>query len=276
MEWSTNDPQFHFPVNSLSKRFAATYAVKPFDMPANHSTTIMLKAFVGLFQNQTTTASYQIETGRTPLKANLAEGINKITIGSNSGLLQLASRNDNHKRLVYQWSCHETKSGQPCYFNFGAVPVGTHRSPLLITREKQTLPVLVVNSSCFLPNNQYLIGLQVFDANNSKLYSETEYTLLNVVPGAKPQIFIGPVLIKDKYVVPYNTQFSTFLIPSGSAIHIKGRAYLQARLDTIRWHSKGFRYPLYWTSKRISPNEIVTELIIHPGELVDCDYVEDL
>lgn len=276
MEWSSNDPHFHFPVNSFSKRFAATYTIEPFALPANHSTIITLNAFVGLFQNRTTHASYSIETGRTPLKTNLAENINKITIGSNSGLLKLSSRNDNRKRLVYQWSCHETKSGQPCYFNFGSVPVGLHRSPLLITRDKQTLPKLVVNSSSFLPNNQYLIGLQVFDANNSKLSSETEYTLLNVVPGIKPQIFIGPVLIKGKYVVPYNTQFSTFLIPAGSSIHIKGRAYLEARLDTIRWHSKGFRYPLYWTSKRISAFEIVTELFIHPGELIVLSVVNNV
>lgn len=200
------------------------------------------------------------------LKGNPANGINRITIGSQSGILTIVSKNNlRGKRFVYQWSCHDTKSGQPCYFNFASTHANHQRDTILITRKMQSKENLIVNSTSFQSNNQYLIGLQVFDANNSKISSETEYILLNVVDGEKPQVFVGPIFINGDHMVPYNNRFSTFIIPSGSDIHIKGRAYLNTGVKHIKWISNMFRYPLSWSTERISQEEIVTELLLNKG-----------
>lgn len=245
------------------------YTIEPFSVPPNHTAKIWLNSFMGFYQNQSTSAVYSFSMAKSPLKANLANGINKITIGSQSGMLWLTSVNRLRRPVVYQWSCHETKSAQPCYFNFASIPTTQHnRNPLLITRDIQTKKNLFINSTSFQPSNQYLIGLQVFDANNSKISSETEYTLLNVVEGVKPHVFAGPVYIKGKYLVPYNTRFSTFLIPSGTKLMIKGSAYLNDGLKKVSWESKNFQYPLSWSSKRINYQEIHTELHIHEGLII--------
>ena len=273
--WRVTDPKFHFPLTDMKRRFALSYTIEPYTVPPNHPTSITLNAFIGLFQNQSSSATYHFETVRSPLKADLLNGINKMTIGSQSGLLRLTSGGGGDKqvrrrRVVHQWSCHDVKTAQPCYFNYASVPpVNGHnynRNSLLITPQMQHHSELFIESTSFLPNQQYLIGLQVFDANNSKVSSETEYTLLNVEAGAKPQVSIGPVLIKGKYVVPYNNRFSTFLIPFGTSIAIRGQVYLQSGVKSVRWESTSFRYPLNWSKKRINEQQIDTELRIHDGK----------
>lgn len=264
--WKVVDPMFLFPINRTDLRYSPMFTIEPYSIPANHSAQIWANSYVGFYHNQTTSTVYTFEPAPAPIRSNLAHGINKITIGSQSGMLWLTSENQLRKPVVYQWSCHETKSAQPCYFNFGSLSGHIPpRNPILFTRDIQTKKNVYINSTWFQPNNQYLIGLQVFDANNSKLSSETEYTLLNVIEGAKPQVFVGPVYIKGKYLVPYNTRFSTFLIPSGSKLVIKGHAYLRNGLRNISWESKNFRYPLSWSSSRVNYEEIHTELYIHEG-----------
>ncbi|OTF77901.1 hypothetical protein BLA29_002054 [Euroglyphus maynei] len=264
--WATNDPLVLFPIKQSVKRYSSIYHIEPYAIPSDHLTSITLNAHIGFFVNQTSKATFWIKSMPIQLKANPANGINRITIGTKSGLLTIPSNNNiRQKRLVYQWSCHDTKSAQPCYYNFLSTTNDLHRNPLLITREIQTQNVLVLNSSSFQPNNQYLIGLQVFDANNSHSSSETEYILLNVVDGIKPQVFVGPVYINGEFFVPYNTHFSTFIIPSGSNIVIKGKAYLRTGVKNVIWKSPTFRYPLLWTNDRINDQEIHTELYLYGG-----------
>ena len=266
MYWSTNDPLVLFPIKQITKRYTAIYHIEPYSIPSNHLTSITLNAHIGFFVNQTSKATFSINSLPAQLKTNPANGINRITIGTQSGLLTIPSNNDiRQKRFVYQWSCHDTKSAQPCYYNFLSVPNDLHRNPLLITREIQTQKVLMLNSSSFQPNNQYLIGLQVFDANDSRSSSETEYILLNVIDGIKPQVFIGPVYINGEFLVPYNAHFSTFVIPSGSNIVIRGKAYLNRGVKNVIWKSPTFRYPLLWTNDQISDQEIHTELYLYGG-----------
>lgn len=267
LSWSTKDPRILFPVQSITKRYAVSYSISPYSLPPNHPTSISLTAYFGIFKNQSTSNTFPVEVVRAPLKANLMKGVNKLTIGSRSGMVKFTSNQDDsrHPPLVYQWSCHETRSGQPCYFNFGISPMGYHRDPLLITRALQSLPNIMINSSWFMANNQYLLGLQVFDANNSRRASETEYTMLQVVEGVRPQVHAGPVYIKGEWPVPYSQRFSTFLIPFGSSIVIKGGAFLQTGIARVQWESSNFRHPLAWTSKRVNPQEMETELNLHEG-----------
>lgn len=276
--WRVTDPKFHFPaLTDMKRRFALDYTIDPYTVPSAHATSITLNAFIGLFVNQSSSATYTFETVKAPLKADLLGGINKMTIGSQSGLLRLTTGSGaseitkrKRQRVVYQWSCHDVKTAQPCYFNYASVPaVNNHqynRNSLLLTPQMQHRSELFIESTSFLPNQQYLIGLQVFDANNSKVSSETEYTLLNVEAGAKPQVSIGPVLIKGKYVVPYNNRFNTFLIPFGTSIALRGQVYLQSGVKSVRWESTTFRYPLNWSMKRINEQQIDTELRIHDGK----------
>nr|XP_027203936.1 uncharacterized protein LOC113797709 [Dermatophagoides pteronyssinus] len=274
MHWATNDPSVLFPIKQISKRYSSIFPIEPYSMPPDHLTSFTLNAYIGFYTNQSSKAMFSIKPKPVQLKANPANGINRITIGSKSGMLIIPSNtNDNirQKRLVYQWSCHDTKTGQPCYYNFQSSfnHGGLHKNPLLITREIQTQSSLVLNSSSFQPNNQYLIGLQVFDANDSRSNSETEYILLNVLDGLKPQIFVGPVYINGEYLVPYNQHFSTFVIPSGSDIVIKGKVLLQNGLKSVQWKSQTFRYPLLWANDPINggDQEIHTELYLYGDTL---------
>ncbi|KAJ6225317.1 hypothetical protein RDWZM_003862 [Blomia tropicalis] len=270
LSWRVSDPMFKFPLNNIAKRFSITYTIDPYTVPANHPTSIMVDSFIGLAQNKTSTAMFNFEMKRAPLKANLYNGITKVTIGSQSGMIRLNSQPEPSKKaMIYQWSCHEIKTAQPCYFNFAnAQPHELNRNPLLVTPEMQHRNELWLSSVSMQPNQQYLVGLQLFDANNSKISSETEYTLLNVVEGIKPQVSIGPIFIKEKYVVPYNPRFSMFIIPFGTGITIRGKAFLEQGVGEVRWESTTFRYPLSWSSKRVSDDQIDTQLNIHEDSLM--------
>lgn len=259
---------FWFPIKDLKKRFSISYTIEPFKVPPKHSTEILVDSFIGLFANESSTTSFRFELSNAPLKANLAKGINKITVGSHSGTVRLSSQKEPNRPVVYQWSCHEMKTAQPCYFNFASVPVsGHHRNPVLLTREMQTRNEVHIESTWLQPNQQYLVGLQLFDANNSKVSSETEYIMLSVEEGHKPQVWIGPVYLKGQYVVPYNTRFSTFLVPFGASLAIRGKAFLESGIKNVRWESPTYRYPLNWSSKRVSNQQIDTQLYIHDGTL---------
>ena len=91
VSWSTKDLHFRFPVNDPRKRYSAIFTIGPYSTPAEENTFITATAFVGLFQNQSTEALVELKAQTASLKAGLIDGVQKITVGSQSGTLKLFS-----------------------------------------------------------------------------------------------------------------------------------------------------------------------------------------
>ena len=91
VSWSTKDPRFCFLVNDAWKRYSAIFTIEPYSTPVEEKTFITATAFVGLFQNQSTEAVVELKAQTTSLKAGLMDGVQKITVGSQSGTLKLFS-----------------------------------------------------------------------------------------------------------------------------------------------------------------------------------------
>lgn len=225
-----------------------------------------MNSFFGYQFNETSGAGLTLIATKAPFKAVIADGSPKITIGAESGSFILSGKNSQSgkRKLVYQWSCHEGKTAQPCYYNFGSSTelYNSHRDTLLITRQTQNLPELILESSMFEPNKEYWFGLQVFDANDSKIFSETEYTLVKVTQGNAPQVFIGSVYIKGKYKVPFNPRLASTVVPANVDLVIKGRIKPANNLTLLKWESTNSIHLLNWNHK-IVEDEIHTELHLH-------------
>ncbi|CAG2122656.1 unnamed protein product, partial [Medioppia subpectinata] len=154
--WKVVDPRILFPLNNSLLRHSISYEIKPNSVPTDRAIDIYLSAFLGHRHNETSGARFTFVSSKAPLKASIANGSTKITIGSKSGAFRLWSTNSKSNRsLVYQWSCHESRTAQPCYHYFGPNNVLSKKSPLLIDRTLQTQPVLELDSTFFQPNKQF-------------------------------------------------------------------------------------------------------------------------
>jgi hypothetical protein len=233
-------------------------------VPEDQAVDIYLNSFFGHRYNETSGARFTFVASKAPLKANIANGSNKIMLGSKSGSFKLSSKNSKKgKKLVYQWSCHESKTAQPCYHNFGAYNIN-RKDSLLIDRELQKLPELEFDSRSLEPNKQYWFGLQVFDANDNKIASETEYISVKVSDGNAPQVFIGPVYIKG-HSVPFDARLSAYIVPANTKIIIKGIVKPANNIIGIKWEAPNSIHDLNWRNKKIN-HEIHTELYLHESE----------
>ncbi|CAG2108991.1 unnamed protein product, partial [Medioppia subpectinata] len=236
--WKVVDPRILFPLNNSLLRHSISYEIKPNSVPTDRAIDIYLSAFLGHRHNETSGARFTFVSSKAPLKASIANGSTKITIGSKSGAFRLWSTNSKSNRsLVYQWSCHESRTAQPCYHYFGSNNELSKKSPLLIDRTLQTQPVLELDSTFFQPNKQFWFGLQVFDKNDRKIFSETEYTLVKVVEGLAPQVSVGPLYIKDEHLVPYNARLSSHLVPARTSVTVTGVIKPAKFAHNIKWET---------------------------------------
>ncbi|XP_054162417.1 uncharacterized protein LOC128960372 [Oppia nitens] len=265
--WKVIEPKILFPLNDSTKLHSITYEIKPNSVPIDKPVDIYLNAFLGHRHNETIGARFTFVSSKAPLKSSIANGSTKIAIGSKSGIFKLSSTTSKSNRsLVYQWSCHESLTAQPCYHNFGASNHISKTSPLLIDRTLQRLPDLMLNSSFFKPNKQYWFGLQVFDKNDRKVFSETEYTLVKVVDGFAPQVYMGPVFIKG-HRVPYNARLATHLVPAHTQITVRAIVKPSKFVKSIKWEAPNGLFDLNWSNEYIG-NEIQSELHLHESSIV--------
>jgi len=273
--WKVVDPRILFPLKNSTQRQSLSYEVKPYSVPVDQAVDIYLNAFFGHRYNETSGARFTFVATKAPIKANIANGSTKIAIGSKSGPFELSSKSSKSERkLVYQWSCHESKTAQPCYYNF-ANSNSNKKDSLLIDRKLQKQSILQFDSSSMQPNKQYWIGLQVFDANDNKVSSETEYSLVKVTEGNAPQVFIGPLYLKGKHLVPYNPRLSTYIVPAHTPITVKGVVKPAKNVQDIRWEAPNSIYQLNWRNKRIN-DEIHTELYLHEGKSYPAYFRSDV
>lgn len=257
------DPQILFPLKDKMKRHSISFEVKPNSFPVDKPVDIYLNAFLGHRHNETSGARFTFVGTRAPLTGHIADGSTKITVGSQSGMLKLTSKtNKSPRRLVYQWSCHDSKTAQPCYYNFGASNQIERKDPLLIDRQLQRQPEIEINASALQPNNKYWFGLQVFDKNDRKVFSETEYTLVKVIEGPAPQVFVGPLYLKGEHVVPYNPRLSTHLVPERTSITVKGIAKPAELVRSVRWEAPNGLFDLNWSTEQIG-DEMHSRLYLH-------------
>ena len=256
------DPQILFPLKDKSKRYSISFEVKPNTFPVEKPIDIYLNAFLGHRINETSGARFTFVSSKAPLTARIANGSTKITVGSKSGLLKLSSKSSKSSRgLVFQWSCHDSQTAQPCYYNFGASNQIKRKDPLLIDRQLQQQSEIEINASDLQPNRKYWFGLQVFDKNDRKVFSETDYTLVKVVEGSAPQVFVGPVYIKE-HNVPYNPRLSTHLVPERTPITVKGIIRPVRLIKSIRWEAPNGLFDLNWSNEQID-DQIHSKLYLH-------------
>ncbi|CAG2170411.1 unnamed protein product, partial [Oppiella nova] len=268
--WKVIDPRILFPLNDTALRHSISYEIKPNSVPTDRAIDVYLSAFLGHRHNETSGARFTFVSSKAPLKASIANGSTKITIGSKSGPFRLTSKaSKSNRSLVYQWSCHESRTAQPCYHNFSASNELSKNSPLLIDRTLQTQPELELDSTYFQPNKQFWFGLQVFDKNDRKIFSETEYTLVKVVDGLAPQVFIGPLYIKGDHLVPYNAQLSTHLVPARTSVTVTGiiKATKYVNVNSIKWEAPNGMYDLNWDWSHVG-DEIHTQLHLHESQIM--------
>src|ERR1700761_2281977 len=96
--------------NDSNKRHSISFEVKPNSVPIDRPIDIYLNSFLGHRYNQTSGARFTFVSSKAPLKASIANGVTKITIGSRSGNLNLSSKSSkSSESLIYQWSCHDSQ-----------------------------------------------------------------------------------------------------------------------------------------------------------------------
>lgn len=277
--WKVIDPRVHF---NFTLAYSPIYVVSPYAIPAEKPVTFYLSAFLGHRTSQTSGAGFTIIAQPAPLKAVISEGSSMISLGSRSGWFELSgveSGPGRKERLVYQWSCIDSDTHQPCYANFEeATPLvfaSKNRDPLLVNRTMQKSPTLRYHSSQLEAHKELIFSLQVFDPNDTSRASETELVLVKVLEGSAPQVFMGGIYVKGKHRSSIRSPHNlAIVVPAHTALTIKGRVSHANGIKSLRWSAPNFVNPLHWINTIVSPYEMTSELHIHPGR--ECDHVRAL
>lgn len=195
-----------------------------------------------------------------------------IAFGSQSGPVRISGLNSGDgsgQSVTYHWSCIDSDSHEPCFFNF-AQPSdrmsSSETSLLLVNRTLQKSPVLRFDSRNFPPNRELVLSLQVFDRNDTSRMSDVEVALVKVTSGDAPQIIMGSIYIWGKHRASIRSLHNlAIMVPAHTPLIIKAIVRGADKVDHIEWDSSNFIHPLNWKNKLNYKNEIHTELHVHSG-----------
>ncbi|RWS14325.1 hypothetical protein B4U79_02539 [Dinothrombium tinctorium] len=274
--WKVFDPKVRF---NFSLARSPIYVLSPFSLPVDQPVTFILSAFLGFRTNETSGAAISILTQQAPLKAIISDGSPMIAIGSESGPFRLSadgSGSGRKEKLIYHWSCVDGDTHQPCYNNFAAADADliniASDSYLIFDRSTQRQKELNFNSRVFEANRELIIGLQVYDINNTSRASETEFCLLKVVPREAPQIFMGSIYMRGKHKATIRSPHNLAIIVSAhTSLIIKARVIASTEIASIKWESPNFIHALYSSNTKINSNETISELHLHEGNMFNSD-----
>lgn len=277
--WKVIDPQVRF---NFSLAYSPVYVVAPYAIPADRPVTFYLSAFLGHRIAQTSGAGFTLLAQAAPLKAVISEGSPMMSLGTTSGWFEISGlesgpdgRKQRKEKLVYQWTCVDSESHQPCYNHeeesFSPVIASSRsissRSTLLVNRTMQKSGALQLHSSQLAANRDFIFSLQVFDANDTSRVSETELILVKTVNGSAPVVTMGAVYINGVTRATIRSpQNLAIVVPAHTALVVKGRIRHPHGIKSVAWEAPNFIQPLHWINQAVSSNEITSELHIHPGE----------
>ena len=274
--WKVIDPRVKF---NFSLAYSPVYVVDSYSLPQDLPITFYISAFLGHRVMQTSGAGFTIISKAPHLKAIIDDGSPMATLGVDSGWFEVSGERSatelRRQKLVYQWTCIDTETHQPCYVRTPdmkrRMTLGSEESTedhLLVNRTMQHQTSLLFHSSQFQPNRELLFSLQVFDANDTTRISETELILVKPIEGQAPQVFMGSIYVNGNHRATLRSpQNLAILVPAHTALVIKGRAKHPKGIKQLRWESPNFIQPLHWVNQMITPFEIMTELHIHPGNV---------
>ena len=286
--WKVTDPRVLF---NFSMAFSASYFSRPFSVPSNQPTTLIVSSFLGHRYSQTTGAGFTFTSEAAPLRAVIANGASMITVGTLSGSLLLSGRLETQPNVAYRWTCSDSQSHQPCY---DLTILNDSRSVnanelkrvepdyLLLKRLLQMEPIVELAADQLEPDKELIVSLRVADLNNTSHTSETELVSVKVVPNSKLQLFVGPVVVNDVDVISgRNPHMLSFLVPAHSKVSIRGRVKHPHGVESISWSAPNFQHEVHWTSKKLSPEwtetevtflpELIFPYAVHGVELHACD-----
>lgn len=207
-----------------------------------------------------------------PLKSIIGNGSPMISLGSESGPIMISgqeSGDGSGRPLTYRWSCIDSDTHEPCYFNFSPNKgrfIPPDRNVLLINRTLQRSPNLMLDSRDFLPDRELVISLQVYDRNNTNRVSDVEVALIKVTTGSAPQVIMGSIYIRGKYRASMRSLHNlATVVPAHTPLIVKAVAKPASRIESLEWQSENFIHPLNWRNKVDGHNQIHTELHVHLG-----------
>ncbi|XP_074600139.1 uncharacterized protein LOC141854351 isoform X2 [Brevipalpus obovatus] len=269
--WKVIDPQVKF---NFTLTHFPVYILSPYSLPDNHPVTFYLNAFLGHRINETSGAAFSMIGQPAPLKSIIGNGSPMISLGSESGPIVISgeeSGDGSGRPLTYRWSCIDSDSHEPCYFNFSPnkgrfIPVD--RNLLLINRTLQRSPNLMLDSRDFLPDRELVISLQVYDRNNTNRVSDVEVALVKVTTGNAPQVIMGSIYIRGKYRASMRSLHNlATVVPAHTPLIVKAVAKPANRIEILEWQSENFIHPLNWRNKVDRHNQIHTELHVHSDHI---------
>lgn len=247
--------------------------MSPFSVPEGEGVTFFVSAFLGHRVTQSAGAGFTILSHAATLQAVISDGVSMITMGAMSGNLLLTTEGSGvglREKLVYQWSCVDSDSHQPCYkiiHEQTGVTFSRNRDFLLVNRTQQKKSYLPLASHEMEAGKELIFSLQVSDINDTKKISETEIVLVKVVEGNAPQVFMGGIYVKGTQRVstrsPHNL---AIVVPSHVSLVIKGRVRGAASIRKLMWTAPNFIGSLHWTNKAVG-DDIETDLHIHAEDV---------
>lgn len=292
--WQVSDPRIKFDFNQT---FSPVYIAQPNSLPRDSNLAFRLNMFYGIRVKRPATAVLALQTsenqdtkatmvtyqdGSLPLGtySQISDGVIAISVGSDSGcLLSLSSMNainmitdntkqgmSNHKSSILPiWSCHNGRSGQPCYRidmrsasytrNQNLYSSGT----LLI--KQQSSQKLVIPAYRLERNAQLWFGLSLYDEksgktlnnnSNEKISSSSNnnelFVLVRAHSGHAPLVSVGPVLVssgqfgfrvKRTIASVRNPLSGSILVPEKSFVTVIGKIIVseKQKLHSFAWHS---------------------------------------
>lgn len=275
LSWRVIDPRVKF---NLTLAHLYVYILEPYSLPDNHPVTFYLSAFLGHRINETSGAAFSLIGQKAPLKAIIEGGSPMIAFGSKSGPVRISAENSGDgsgQSLTYHWSCTDSDSHEPCFFNFQQLNhrfVEADRSVLLINKTVQKSSILQFNSLDFLPDRESILSLQVYDRNDTSRSSDVEVALIKVTSGDAPQVIMGSIYIWGKHRANLRSlQNLAIMVPAHTPLIIKGIVRNADKVAYLEWESNNFIHPLNWKNKVLNDrNEIYTELHVHSGKYSTC------